>query len=797
MEDITQDQADYIEAHYRNYGDRKLARVLGKSKEWVKRARIEICCLRTREERKHIRAHGQSAPCAFEPTSDLPYVAPPPNLSRLGKAAVAISFILPLLIYLATIAPGPAGATGAQLAACAAAGYLPHSPACPLYLLVAQGIGALPSGDLAFRLNLLSAFTGALASMFSMLICYQLTHKPAVSLGFSLFIAFSTSMWRASVTTSAIMPAYLCATIACYFLVRFCETRRAKSLLIAVAAAGAAVAIHPWLSLFAPAFFLPLWICHKQRRFEPGLWAGIFVIALFALQFFVYLPFLGKPQAELHGFAGTVAYILGNPTWLWDSPGPSHGFLSNILDHLDALQQSLWPVSGWSWLSWPLNCLALLACGYGAYLLRRNRPIQTFLITCVILGLAALFLFAVRPLPQELDVSALLLPLAWAAFLLATIALSRFDGTTKLRSAIFAAIATALLFSQGYSHWNLSSYRNWDFPDEYGKTLWQNIPDHAVLVPPCPTSYYYLLYSRPLHKRVEILDSEAGDPGTIIRQYPNRPLYCGWIKPGQDFSRYRVVREGLMWRIVPIAQGFAPRPTALGKFPPLSANLSPGERRLLARCHFIRMRDMIEKGEADEALGSYRETGEEQGEARKFMLDFARDLSIAKKHDQALVIYRRLTDDAPQANVYVAMARIRGIQGMSEEAIKLYRKALELAPGHFQALLELARLLEKSESWEEAISLYRDLIEKYPQASYPHRRLAEILARDPAYQEKAAELAEKAKDLEQREAEQRRLPEVSPRANPDLFRIEPKLPEIPRPRLPLPPVGPKLPETPK
>jgi hypothetical protein len=80
----------------------------------------------------------------------------------------ALVALLALCLYLCTLAPGITwahdGADGGDFAAAVASGGVPHPPGYPTYLLIAEAFRRLPWGDVAWRLNLLSATCAALAA---------------------------------------------------------------------------------------------------------------------------------------------------------------------------------------------------------------------------------------------------------------------------------------------------------------------------------------------------------------------------------------------------------------------------------------------------------------------------------------------------------------------------------------------------------------------------------------------------------------------------------------------------------
>lgn len=85
--------------------------------------------------------------------------------------------LLSFLIYLATLAPTITwrndGVDSGDLATAVAVGGVPHPPGYPTYLTLAELFKQLPFGDVAYRLNLLSAVSAALAVAVTGLLIYQ------------------------------------------------------------------------------------------------------------------------------------------------------------------------------------------------------------------------------------------------------------------------------------------------------------------------------------------------------------------------------------------------------------------------------------------------------------------------------------------------------------------------------------------------------------------------------------------------------------------------------------------------
>ena len=84
---------------------------------------------------------------------------------QLGESLLVLG--VPACLYLRTMAPGLTwafhGQDGGDLATAVANGGIPHPTGMPTYLLLAKLFAAIPVGDLAWRLNLMSAVCATLS----------------------------------------------------------------------------------------------------------------------------------------------------------------------------------------------------------------------------------------------------------------------------------------------------------------------------------------------------------------------------------------------------------------------------------------------------------------------------------------------------------------------------------------------------------------------------------------------------------------------------------------------------------
>ena len=84
----------------------------------------------------------------------------------------AISFLVPLIVYLDTVAPTVSFWDCGEFIGCSYTMGVPHPPGAPLYLLIGRLFSLLPfASDIAFRVNLVSV----LSSVFTVLLLYLTT----------------------------------------------------------------------------------------------------------------------------------------------------------------------------------------------------------------------------------------------------------------------------------------------------------------------------------------------------------------------------------------------------------------------------------------------------------------------------------------------------------------------------------------------------------------------------------------------------------------------------------------------
>lgn len=111
----------------------------------------------------------------------------------------AILLTLPITVYLLTLCPTVYFGDSGELTAAAYALGIPHASGYPLYALVGKGFCLLPFGNVAFRVNLMSAFFAAAAAGAVYSLILKMGSSRIGGLVGGLVLAFAPLLWMQAV----------------------------------------------------------------------------------------------------------------------------------------------------------------------------------------------------------------------------------------------------------------------------------------------------------------------------------------------------------------------------------------------------------------------------------------------------------------------------------------------------------------------------------------------------------------------------------------------------------------------
>lgn len=224
--------------------------------------------------------------------------------SSIGLTVFGVSF----LVYLFTTSPTVyLGDSGEFIASAFCLGN-PHNSGYPLYALIGKIFSVIPMGNIAFRLNLMSACFGALTVWLTCRIIMRMTRSLIPAFSASLLLAFSSTLW--SQTSCAEVYTFHAFFVVLIIALIFWwhETMSFDRLLVFAFVVGLSFGNHMQTIMLAPAVFtFVIWSDRKTLLNVKNLLLLTFFFAL-GLSVYFYLPIRTHAGAAIHW---------GDPDTVW------------------------------------------------------------------------------------------------------------------------------------------------------------------------------------------------------------------------------------------------------------------------------------------------------------------------------------------------------------------------------------------------------------------------------------------------------------------------------------------------
>jgi len=205
-------------------------------------------------------------------------------MKRPNALVAAALFLLTFVIYALTASKTISFWDCGEFTATAYGLGIPHQPGTPLYVLVGHIFTLLPLGlPIAYKLNLMSAFFGALAVAFTYLTAVRLEEDwseeqedpsprwllragAAVGAG---FLALSTTFWNNSIEAEVYALASFVLAATGYMMVRWYEQRKTNAAaafyLLVIYMMGLSVGFHLGSVLVYPGLFVVALLCRDKE----------------------------------------------------------------------------------------------------------------------------------------------------------------------------------------------------------------------------------------------------------------------------------------------------------------------------------------------------------------------------------------------------------------------------------------------------------------------------------------------------------------------------------------------------
>lgn len=210
-------------------------------------------------------------------------------------------FVASFALYLRTLAPSLLFGDSAEFQTIAYTLGIGHPTGYFIYVLLAKLFTFLPIGDIAWRVNLFSAFCAALTVALVYLITRKLGAQIVPAVYGSLTLALAPLFWKHASIAEIYAPSAACLAFILLAVLHWKETNNPRWLFVAGLFGGLSLGIHTTVALAAPAILTYLFLYPSSYGRGAGVRGALLGIFLF-LSSFLLLDFLNSPA----GYYNTV-----------------------------------------------------------------------------------------------------------------------------------------------------------------------------------------------------------------------------------------------------------------------------------------------------------------------------------------------------------------------------------------------------------------------------------------------------------------------------------------------------------
>lgn len=241
-------------------------------------------------------------------------------LSRTDIWLALLIGLAALALYIRTLAPSLLWGDSAEFQTLSYTLGMTHPTGYATQIIFGKLFTLIPVNNIAYRVNLMSAFFGALAVAETFLIVMLLTGSRVSALSASLLLALTEGFWwRALVAESYAPAAGMLATVWLLFLL-WRNTDKAIYLFLAGLAGALSIGIHSTVVMTAASVLAVMaFTARKRVEWFSATTGAILGVALF-LAFFFFLDYNDPPSSTYNAVFRTNLSAIGLSEADYDSP---------------------------------------------------------------------------------------------------------------------------------------------------------------------------------------------------------------------------------------------------------------------------------------------------------------------------------------------------------------------------------------------------------------------------------------------------------------------------------------------
>jgi hypothetical protein len=209
-------------------------------------------------------------------------------------------------VYLNTLAPGLVGlGDSPKFQFIGWVGGIPHSTGYPLYILISKAfVHLMPTENVAYAANLMSAFFGILTVVLLNLLVTRLTGEPLSGFIISLSLTLSGTFWSQSILAEVYTLNAFFIVLVLWFVVHWETTGQARYFYLAWATICLGLGNHATLIFLALGFAAAVVLARRRFIAQPDVIGGAGLMSLIVPLQYAYLYWRSQHQPLYSEFEG-------------------------------------------------------------------------------------------------------------------------------------------------------------------------------------------------------------------------------------------------------------------------------------------------------------------------------------------------------------------------------------------------------------------------------------------------------------------------------------------------------------
>ncbi len=205
--------------------------------------------------------------------------------------------MLSLALYVRTLAPSLLYGDVAEFQTLSYTLGMTHASGYPTQIIFGKLFTFLPFGDIAFRVNLMSAFFGALAVANVYLIVRLMGGWRTAGLAASSALAASAFFWRRTIIAESYAPAAWMLSLVWLFVLLWRHTDDWRWLFAAGLVGGLSLGVHSTVIMTGASVLIYMLLTARNRLAWLGAVAGALLGLVLTFAFFLYLDYNDPPSS--------------------------------------------------------------------------------------------------------------------------------------------------------------------------------------------------------------------------------------------------------------------------------------------------------------------------------------------------------------------------------------------------------------------------------------------------------------------------------------------------------------------